>query len=675
MFKLGCSISNKAAVGRRFSEVGSRQVLCISCKSNSTHKQANWVPLIHNHALLRWVLLPPPKCHPIRPIEDLRQQVAPTFWSQDAEKAGLHFSNGPQYYHNLMPLLNMEAKAGEAEKLKMKQKVLLRYERQDEDHRELTFDLSKKGRVGVGDTVILTKGETTLHCKITTADNVSVGLSCRVHQSSYTMDYEHVLAEQSTWTATFEWNPTADCRKRDALEEFAFGSDPTGLRDIILGCETPTMDADQRCPIYPPEPFRLSGSQQEAVRFALNHRVSIIHGPPGTGKTQTLIALVYSLVRSGEQVLVCAPSRTATDHLFNALSALIGGSVWRLQHRMIRNNNQGRVESLNETVEIPREGPNHGKSVQKDVLCATCIGSGLKFDRIWGSDRFNTVIIDEAAQATEPETLIPIVRGCKKLALFGDECQLGPVVRDDTARQSGLAHSMFRRLLRLKQEELEYLLNEQYRIHPRIWEATSKPFYHGKVRSPVNQVDGINACPGFPWPKPGHPIMFWSCQGTEMKNPSGSVRNTTEAQRVVKVMQRFLELQVDKERIGIITFYEAQRREINRHLAKSGLNTEAHNVDSFQGHENDFIILSCVRSNKEGDVGFLDLRRMNVALTRGKLGLVVIGNDETLGKCEFRGHQERQQSKNGVTGYKDGNPWVELLRGLSPYIRQNDWII
>lgn len=674
VLKLGCSNYNSYAeppAGGGFSGIKSRPVLCIKCKTKSKHIHTNWVPFIHNHALLWWVLPPPPESHPIHSIADLRQQVPPNFWAQDAEKVLLRYQSGPDYCANLMPLLNMEAKASSAEKLKMRQEVFLRHEWQDDNRLELTFDLTKKGRANVGDTVVLTRGETAVHCKITFADSVSIGLLCeRKHKSD--IDLECLLAEQSTWTVDFEWNPTADCRKSAALEKFAFARDSTDLRDIILGCEPPTTDPEQRSPFYPPEPFRLSSNQQEAVRFALDQRVSLIHGPPGTGKTQTLIALVYSLIRSGEQVLVCAPSKIATDHLFNALNPIIGEGVWRLRDGMIKNN-QGQIESLKETVDMPREAFRPEGTTQKHVLCCTCIGSGIKFDRIWGKDRFDIVIIDEAAQATEPETLIPIVRGCKKLALFGDECQLGPVVCDNEARQSGLAYSMFRRLLRLKFPD--FLLKEQYRINSHIWEVTSKSLYHGRVHSLVDQADEINTCPGFPWPQPGHPIMFWSCHGTEQKEPGGSIRNITEAKRVLQVIRRFVSVQVAEERIGVITFYEAQRREINERLRQSGLRMQAQNVDSFQGQENDFIILSCVRSNDEGDVGFLDFRRVNVALTRVKLGLVLIGNDETLGKCEFRYNRERQQSGDRMAAYKQGNPWVELLKGLSPYTRDNDWAI
>lgn len=675
VLKLGCSMSNtypEQPAKSGFSGTVPRQILCIKCQCaiRSKHPQGDRAPLIRNHALHSWLLLPPPDPHPIHSIADLRQQVPLSFWSEDAEKVLLKYNSGPDYYQNLMPLLNMEAKANSAEKLKMKQEVSLHHEWQDDGHLELMFELSK-GKASLGDIVILTRGGTALLCRITGGGSVSIVLSCeRIHPPS--INYQVVLAEQSVWTADFRWNPTPDCRKMNALEEFAFTKSSTDLRDIILGCEAPTEDLRPWTPKYPPEPFRLSDNQQKAVQFALNQKISLIHGPPGTGKTRTLIALVYSLVKSGERVLVCAPSNTATDHLFYALDSVIGEGVWRLRNCMIKNNH-GRQESLKEVGGMLQGSCSLGNTIPKSVLCCTCIGSGIKFDQVWGNDRFDNVIIDEAAQASEPESLVPIVRGCKKLALFGDECQLGPVVTDDEARQSGLAYSMFRRLLRLNFPS--FLLDEQYRINSKIWEATSKPFYHGKVRSFFDHDNEIDGCPKFPWPKPGHPIMFWSCRGEEIRDPSGSVRNRAEAKRVLKVVCRFLELGVEQERIGVITFYDAQRGEINKRLRRSGLRIEAYNVDSFQGHERDFIILSCVRSNDHGDVGFLDLRRMNVALTRAKLGLVVIGNDETLGKCEFRDNRKWQQSGDRMSEYKEGNAWVELLKGLSPFTRGNEWVI
>ena len=227
----------------------------------------------------------------------------------------------------------------------------------------------------------------------------------------------------------------------------------------------------------------------------LSEEPALVHGPPGTGKTQVLVTLVYSLFNSGEQVLVCAPLNIATDHLFKALGRIIGKGVWRLRDCTMWNN-EGRIESFKDS-ENSLQPYTSDKTIQKQVLCCTCVGAGIKFDKIQKNDRFDAVIIDEVAQATELETLIPIVRSRKKLTLFGDDCQLGPVVLDDETRQSGLAYSMFRRLLMLP-NIANILLNEQYRINFHIWEATSKTFYNGRVYSMVDQVDGISGCPEFP---------------------------------------------------------------------------------------------------------------------------------------------------------------------------------
>ena len=249
------------------------------------------------------------------------------------------------------------------------------------------------------------------------------------------------------------------------------------------------------------------------------------------------------------------------------------------------------------------------------------------------------MLIDEATQATEPECLIPAVLGAKQLVLVGDHCQLGPVVMCKKAAKAGLGQSLFERMVMLAVRPIR--LQVQYRMHPCLSEFPSNTFYEGTLQNGVTASERQHAVTDFPWPNPNRPMFFYCSMGQEEVSASGtSYLNRTEAANVEKLVTRFLSAGTLPEQIGVVTPYEGQRAYLVSYMQRNGAlrqqlyaDIEVASVDAFQGREKDYIILSCVRSNDRQGIGFLaDPRRLNVALTRARYGLVVLGNPKVFSK-------------------------------------------
>lgn len=259
--------------------------------------------------------------------------------------------------------------------------------------------------------------------------------------------------------------------------------------------------------------------------------------------------------------------------------------------------------------------------------------------------RFHSILIDEGMQSTEPECMVPVVLGARQLILVGDHCQLGPVVMCKKAAKAGLSQSLFERLVVLGIRP--FRLEVQYRMHPELSRFPSDFFYEGSLQNGVSAEERRLPKVDFPWPRPDRPMFFYVTQGQEEIAGSGtSYLNRTEAANVEKLTTRFLKAGVRPEQIGIITPYEGQRSYLVQHMqyqgslhAKLYQEIEVASVDAFQGREKDIIIMSCVRSNEHQGIGFLsDPRRLNVALTRAKYGLIVVGNPKVLSKQPLWNH-------------------------------------
>jgi regulator of nonsense transcripts 1 len=376
------------------------------------------------------------------------------------------------------------------------------------------------------------------------------------------------------------------------------------------------------------------------------------------------------------QVLVCAPSNVAVDQLTEKIHKT-GLKVVRVAaksredlaspvsflslHEQVRMNDTNvelkkLMQLKSELGELSMQDEKKYKSLIRnaekeilqnaDVICCTCVGAG---DPRLNKFKFRTVLIDEATQSTEPESMIPLVLGCKQVVLVGDHQQLGPVIMNKKAAKAGLSQSLFERLVILGHPPIR--LTVQYRMHPCLSEFPSNMFYEGTLQNGVTVQERLRRNVDFPWPAGDLPMVFWSNLGQEEISASGTsylnryfilislLTGRTEATNCEKIVTKFFRAGVQPGQIGIITPYEGQRSYIVSTMQQNGSyrkdlykEVEVASVDAFQGREKDYIVLSCVRSNEHQGIGFLnDPRRLNVALTRAKYGLVILGNPKGIG--------------------------------------------
>ncbi len=481
----------------------------------------------------------------------------------------------------------------------------------------------------------------------------------------------------TNFSADYVWKATSYDRMQFAMKTFAIDEMSVSgyIFHKLLGHEVAVAPMKTQMP----KKFHVAGlpelnhSQVAAIKTVLSTPLSLIQGPPGTGKTVTSATIIYHLAKmNNSQVLVCAPSNVAVDQLCERIH-LTGLKVVRLTaksredvessvsflslHEQVRMNDsnteltkyvklkavQGELSSQDEkkfkqlTRAAERDILNNA-----DVVCCTCVGAG---DPRLSKMKFRNVLIDESTQSAEPECMIPLVLGCKQVVLVGDHKQLGPVIMNKKAAKAGLNQSLFERLVKLNLTPIR--LNVQYRMHPCLSKFPSNMFYEGSLQNGVTVNERLRKDVDFPWPVAEMPMMFWSNLGNEEISASGtSYLNRSEAANVEKIVTRFFKAGVKPGGIGVITPYEGQRSYIVSTMQNTGTfkkedykEVEVASVDAFQGREKDFIVLSCVRSNDNQGIGFLsDPRRLNVALTRAKYGLVIIGNPKVLSKHELWHH-------------------------------------
>lgn len=267
-----------------------------------------------------------------------------------------------------------------------------------------------------------------------------------------------------------------------------------------------------------------------------------------------------------------------------------------------------------------------------DVVVSTCDSSG---NVILKDLRFKTVLIDEASQAVEPEILVSIVHGAERVIIVGDHRQLEPVVLSRRCRFHGYMKTMMDRIISL--DFTPVMLDMQYRMHPVLAEFSSHQYYLDSLKNGVRE-DQRPVLQSLPYPNKTKPLFFWDVEGKESISSKGtSYQNLTEGLAVVRLIQLLLKCKIKKQNIGVVTSYAGQKQLIMNLLVKSKLNeVETATVNTFQGREKDYIIFSCVRSNSSYSVGFLsNPRRLNVAITRARFGLFVIGNRKMMIKDDL----------------------------------------
>jgi regulator of nonsense transcripts 1 len=654
-----------------------------------------WQPLINDRSFLPWLVKVPSEqeqararqisAAQINKLEDL-WKVSPEAALHDLEKPGvdeepqsvlLRYEDAYQYQNIFGPLVKMEA--DDDKRLK---------ESQTQEHVQVRWDygLNKK-RIAYfslprrdGDMRLMPGDELRLRGTDTKTKWEAVGQVIKIPNNQ---DYNEEVAlelrsmqnaplDLQYFTVDYVWKSTSFDRMQNALKMFAVDETSVSpyLYHKLLGhsVEEQVFKFTPPKRFSPPGSIALNHSQVAAVKTVLKQPLSLIQGPPGTGKTVTSAAIVYHLSRlnPGQQILVCAPSNIAVDQLTEKIDKT-GLKVVRLcaksresiespvtslsLHKQIRahggypelqklqqlKDEQGELSASDEKRYIQLKRQCERELLQNtDVVCCTCVGAG---DPRLAKFRFKMVLIDESTQSTEPECMVPIVLGAKQVILVGDHCQLGPVVMCKKAAKAGLSQSLFERLVLLGIRPIRLMV--QYRMHPILSEFPSSVFYDGTLQNAVTAADRTLHNVQFPWPDLEKPTFFWTTQSQEEISASGtSYLNRVEAQCVEKVVTKFMKCGIKPDQIGVITPYEGQRAYVVEYMLSNGsLNQELYkklevaSVDAFQGREKDFIILSCVRSNEHQGIGFLnDPRRLNVALTRAKYGVIVIGNAKVLSK-------------------------------------------
>ena len=423
----------------------------------------------------------------------------------------------------------------------------------------------------------------------------------------------------------------------------------------------------------------LNASQEKAVNEVLWAKdVAVVHGPPGTGKTTTLVEAIFETLRRESQVLVCAQSNMAVDWISEKLvdrgiNVLRIGNPTRVNDKMLSFTYERRFEahpdypqlwSIRKAIRELRQQRKHADSWHQKmdrlksratelelrirsslfgearVIASTLTGAA---NRVLEGEKYSTLFIDEAAQALEAACWIAI-RKAGRVILAGDHCQLPPTVKSIMALKGGLGKTLMESIVENKPETVT-LLKMQYRMNEQIMKFSSEWFYHGMVESaPTVSHRGI-----LDYDTPMMWIDTAECDGKEefVGENFGRI-NRAEAELTLQTLQQYLE-KIGKQRIleesidvGIISPYRAQVQLLRKELRKREFFRPyrhlltVNTVDGFQGQERDIILISLVRSNDGGDIGFLrDLRRMNVAITRARMKLIILGSSETMTSHPF----------------------------------------
>lgn len=470
------------------------------------------------------------------------------------------------------------------------------------------------------------------------------------------------------------------------------------LAEVLLGKAKPSFRIGRE-QIHYQAVEELNDSQNRAVENALNATdVALIHGPPGTGKTTTLVQLIKHTLDHEKQVLVCAPSNTAVDLLTSklaekGLTVLRIGNPARVTQELAHHSLAAKISDHSDykrLKKLKKDAEEYRKMASKykrkfgreereqrrllyaearkikeeivqieeyivdqllssaQVITATLVGAVNKYIR---KKEFSTVFIDEAAQALEAACWIPISKS-NRVIFAGDHCQLPPTVKSHDAAKGGMEVTLFEKIM--KRQEVDVMLNTQYRMHEKIMNFSNQEFYDGNLLA-HNTVKGHLLADESDYVL-GNAVEFIDTAGCgfeeERAQESLSQLNTGEAGVLIKhlthVLEHIQQTQADlleSVSIGVVSPYKAQVNYLRGELESDPVvNDFQHlirvsSIDGFQGQEQDVMYISMVRSNEDGKIGFLqDVRRMNVALTRARKKLVVIGDSATLGGHRFYQH-------------------------------------
>ena len=434
-------------------------------------------------------------------------------------------------------------------------------------------------------------------------------------------------------------------------------------------------------PAWRPFDVSLNRAQRGAVNLAIGaYPIALVHGPPGTGKTRTLVEVITQAVARGEKVLACAMSNTAVDHLAMglvraglkivrlghpsrvatgvadySLDALIAANKanqraqsWQKEARRLRDKIRSGQRRLSgsekhgmyiEARRLEQDARDHLARTQHmllesaSVICATAAGADA---RILGQRRFDLVVLDEATQCPDPLALAAFARA-PKVVLAGDPEQLPPTVLDRDAARDGLSSTFFERVA-VDHPTACRMLTVQYRMHASLMQFPSRTRYDGRLTAAPSVAGHTLADLGvLDDPVRCAPLVFIDTAGKgweEAVDEGGSTFNAEQAERTAAEVRRLLSRNLEPTEVAVITPYSAQSRRLRTllmDLRDTGL--EVGTVDGFQGREKEVIVVDLVRSNPDGIVGFVsDRRRLNVAFTRARRCMIVIADSATLGR-------------------------------------------
>lgn len=440
------------------------------------------------------------------------------------------------------------------------------------------------------------------------------------------------------------------------------------LREILLGGKSPEslFFSTIRFPW-------LNSSQEEAINKILRAKdVSIVHGPPGTGKTTTLVEAIYETLRRESQVMVCAQSNKAVDWISEQLvdrgvNVLRVGNPSRVDDKMLSFTYERKFEShphydslwsMRKAVrELMRTNKDKALAVKEkaealeceireslfsEARVVACTLVGAANNLLYGRS-FQTLFIDEAAQALEAACWIPISK-CHRVIFAGDHRQLPPTIKCYEAQKAGLGKTLMEKIVESKPEAVS-LLNLQYRMNERIMSFSSEWFYGGKLKAA--QEVKFRGILDYEEPMEWVDTSEFSFGEDYITHTAGRI-NKMEGELLMTLLSQFIE-KIGSHRIleeqidfGVISPYKAQVYYLrsllkqNKALKPFRKLISIDTVDGFQGQERDVVMISLVRSNDDGSIGFLsELRRMNVAMTRARMKLMIIGDASTLTRHAF----------------------------------------
>ncbi|XP_076590281.1 DNA-binding protein SMUBP-2 isoform X2 [Chaetodon auriga] len=582
-----------------------------------------------------------------------------------------------------------------------------------EPRRHLGFSSLPSNSFGPGDIVGLYD---TGGC--TAASQIATGLVTRVSQASLSVAFDDLKDGLSFDTDAFYnllklANDVTYKRMKKALNALnGYSNGPAGnLINVLFGDSKPSSQSQPNEVEF--FNLNLDDSQREAVSFALSQReLAVIHGPPGTGKTTTVVETILQAVKQGQKVLCCAPSNVAVDNLVERL-ARCKAKVLRLGHpaRLLESIQKHSLDAIlaqsdnaniitdirkdidkaflgmkkmrekGERVNFKREIGELRKELKTreataitqilksaDVVLSTntgaCDDGPLKF---LPAEHFDWVVIDECAQALESGCWIALLRA-RKCVLAGDYKQLPPTIKSQTAASKGLSLSLMERLIQMYGDSVVRMLTVQYRMNSAIMEWASKEMYQGRLtahssveRHLLKDLPGV-ACVE----ETSTPLLLIDTAGcglSEMEvTDEQSKGNQGEVDIVELHIKALTEAGLKAKDIAVIAPYNLQVDLLRQKLSVRHPELEIKSVDGFQGREKEAVVLSLVRSNRKGEVGFLaEDRRINVAVTRARRHIAVVCDTQTV-----QNHPFLKSLISHMTEFGEVRTAFEYLRDIVP---------